>query len=169
MLYICSIFVVFKMNKKLKKYKYIPQPTQVDGVQEPMMQYGIQQWPNFNQKVEIIRNGLPFDAIEEVSEQLNTSIKSVLAILGIPQTTYNKKKSENAVLDSKNSEMIMMISELLDYGVMVFNQEEAKFTNWLKKPNLSLGGHTPESLLDTVTGIEEVRNALNRIEYGIFA
>lgn len=153
------------MKKQPKPY--IPKSPRVDTVNETMAHYG--QWPDFNQKVEIIRNGLPFEAIEQISEQLDTSIKSVLAILGIPQTTYNKKKSENAVLDSKSSEIVMMISEVLDFGVMVFNHEEEKFSRWLKKPNLSLGGHIPESLLDTVTGIEEVRNALNRIEYGIFA
>lgn len=152
----------------MKKHSksYIPKPPQVDTVNETTVHYG--QWPDFNLKVEIIRNGLPFEAIEQISEQLDTSIKSVLAILSIPQTTYNKKKSENAVLDSKSSEIVMMISEVLDFGVVVFNYEEEKFTRWLKKPNLSLGGHTPQSLLDTVIGIEEVRNALNRIEYGIF-
>jgi uncharacterized protein (DUF2384 family) len=39
----------------------------------------------------------------------------------------------------------------------------------LKKPNLSLGGNAPESMLDSITGIQEVRNCLNRIEYGNLA
>jgi uncharacterized protein (DUF2384 family) len=32
-----------------------------------------------------------------------------------------------------------------------------------------MGGITPESMLDTITGINEVRNCLNRIEFGNFA
>jgi uncharacterized protein (DUF2384 family) len=62
-----------------------------------------------------------------------------------------------------------MITELLDYGLDVFNDEKEKFQRWLKKPNLSLGGNSPESLLDTTTGIDEVNYALNKIEFGNFA
>jgi uncharacterized protein (DUF2384 family) len=32
-----------------------------------------------------------------------------------------------------------------------------------------LGGNTPESLFDSLTGIQEVKNALNRLEYGNLA
>jgi len=34
---------------------------------------------------------------------------------------------------------------------------------------LSLGGVAPESLFDSISGILEVQNALNRIEYGNMA
>jgi len=63
----------------------------------------------------------------------------------------------------------LLLTELIDFGLEVFNQEENKFLRWLKKPNLSLGGTTPESLLDTTTGIQEVKNCLNRLEYGNLA
>ncbi|MDZ7607711.1 MAG: MbcA/ParS/Xre antitoxin family protein [Cyclobacteriaceae bacterium] len=62
-----------------------------------------------------------------------------------------------------------MLSEVLDFGLEVFNDEKEKLQRWLKKPNLSLGGVTPESLFDSITGIQEVRNALNRLEYGNMA
>ena len=62
-----------------------------------------------------------------------------------------------------------MGSELIDFGNEVFNNEIEKFQRWLKKNNVSLGGNTPESLLDTTTGIQEVKNALNRIEFGNLA
>ena len=55
------------------------------------------------------------------------------------------------------------------FGIEVFNQEEDKYLRWMKKPNYSLGNNTPESLLDSNTGIQEVRNCLNRIEFGNFA
>ncbi len=63
----------------------------------------------------------------------------------------------------------MLITELIDFGLEVFNDEEEKFQRWLKKPNLYLGGNSPESLLDTTTGIDEVKFALNRIEFGNLA
>jgi putative toxin-antitoxin system antitoxin component (TIGR02293 family) len=125
-------------------------------------------WTNRMERVDIIRQGIPYETIEIISKRLNRPVKSVLSIVGMPQTTYNKKKSEHSLLDSRNSELIVLMTELIDYGVEVFNNEEEKFQRWLKKPNVSLGGNTPESLLDTLTGIDEVQFCLNRIEHGNF-
>ncbi|MFV8371052.1 antitoxin Xre/MbcA/ParS toxin-binding domain-containing protein [Flavobacterium sp. LB2P74] len=126
-------------------------------------------WNNKLERVSVIRAGIPYDSIELISKRLNNPIKSVLAIVGIPQTTYNKKKSEHLLLDSRNSELVILINELIDYGLEVFNNEEEKFQRWLKKPNLSIGGSSPENMLDTITGINEVKFSLNRLEFGNLA
>lgn len=73
------------------------------------------------------------------------------------------------VVNGKDSELELLISELVNYGIEVFNKEEDKFQRWMKKPTNSLGNNTPESLLDSVAGIQEVRNCLNRIEFGNLA
>ncbi len=127
------------------------------------------EWSNNTERVEIIRKGIPYQAIEVISKRIQSPVKTLLVLMDIPQTTYNKKKSERSLLDSRDSELLILLTELLDYGIEVFNFEEEKFQRWLKKPNLSLNGQTPESLFDTVTGIEEVRFTLNRIEFGMFA
>lgn len=121
------------------------------------------------ERVALIRKGLSYDSIETISIRLQRPVKAVLSIVGMPQTTYNKKKSTKSMLDSRNSELILLINDLIDYGTEVFNREEEKFLRWMGKPNVSLGGNTPESLLDTTTGIAEVRNALNRLEFGNLA
>ncbi len=126
-------------------------------------------WTSNMERINVIRDCIPYRSIEIISKRLNLPIKSVLSMVGMPQTTYNKKIGENSLLDSRKSELIVLITELLDFGVEVFNNEEEKFQRWLKKPNLSLGGNSPESLLDTTTGIDEVKFALNRIEFGNFA
>jgi uncharacterized protein (DUF2384 family) len=53
--------------------------------------------------------------------------------------------------------------KLLKYGIEVFNRELDKFSNWLLKPNVSLGGKVPNELLETAEGIREVRNCLNKL------
>ncbi|REG78429.1 type II RES/Xre toxin-antitoxin system antitoxin [Algoriphagus antarcticus] len=121
------------------------------------------------ERVDVIRAGIPYETIDALSKRLNNPIKSVLAIIGIPQTTYNKKKSEHLLLSSRDSELLILINELIDYGLEVFNNEEAKFHRWFKKSNVSIGGNSPESMLDTVTGINEVRFCLTRLEYGNLA
>lgn len=126
-------------------------------------------WNSKMDRVSLVREGIPFASIEAVGKRINTPISQMLLIVDMPQTTYNKKKKDNASLDIRDSEHILILSELIDFGIEVFNAEEEKFQRWLKKPNVALGGNKPESLLDTITGIQEVKNALNRIEFGNLA
>lgn len=156
----------FDTKRSIKNASRKPTAISNSSLQSDGKQY---RWSNRIERVAVIRAGIPYDAIEVLSRRLNNPVKSVLAIVGIPQTTYNKKKSEHSLLDSRNSELVILISELIDYGLEVFNQEEEKFQRWLKKPNVSLGGNSPESMLDTVTGINEVRYSLNRLEFGNLA
>jgi len=156
------------------KAKNYPTKTETESpykVKERTFEYADKtyRWTNNMERIQVIREGLPYDSLDFISSQLNVSVKTALAIVGMPQTTYNKKKNDHSLLDQRNSELILLIIELIQYGQEVFNQEKEKYQRWLKKPNSSLGGQTPESMLDTTSGIEEVRKCLSRIEYGIMA
>jgi len=126
-------------------------------------------WASQMDRVNIIRKGLPYESIEVISKRADLPVKQILRLFGVPQTTYNKKKRDKHLLSRRDSEIILILAELLDLGLDVFNNEKEKFQRWLKKPNVSLGGVTPESLFDSLTGIGEVRNSLNRLEYGNMA
>jgi putative toxin-antitoxin system antitoxin component (TIGR02293 family) len=126
-------------------------------------------WASKLERVSIIRKGVPYASIDVISKRIDVPVKNVLHIFGLPQTTYNKKRREKSLLNGRDSEVVLLLTELVDFGIAVFNNEEAKFQRWMKKINFSLGDNTPESLLDSVTGIQEVRNCLNRIEYGNLA
>lgn len=126
-------------------------------------------WTSKMERVNIIRTGVPYATIDVISKRINVPIKEVLHIFGFPQTTYNKKRREKSLLSGRDSEIVLLLTELLDFGLEVFNNEEEKFQRWMKKENISLGGNSPESLLDSITGIQEVKNCLNRIEYGNLA
>lgn len=126
-------------------------------------------WTSKLERVNLIRKGVPYASIDVISKRINVPVKEVLHIFGLPQTTYNKKRREKSLLNGRDSEVVLLLTELIDYGVEVFNDEEDKFLRWMKKQNYSLGDNSPESLLDSFTGIQEVRNCLNRIEYGNLA
>lgn len=126
-------------------------------------------WSENTERIELIRKGLPYQAIEVISKKANLPIKQLLQLMSLPQTTYNKKKRENDILDNRDSETLLVLNELLEYGLVVFNNEEEKFQNWLAKANIALGGVAPKNLFDSLTGIEEVKNCLNRLEYGNLA
>ncbi|HET8860049.1 type II toxin-antitoxin system Xre/ParS family antitoxin [Marivirga sp.] len=126
-------------------------------------------WSNRLERVEVIRAGIPYGSLEFISKKINHPVKVVLNIVGVPQTTYNKKKGNHSLLDSRDSELVLSISELVDFGIEIFNNEEEKFQRWLNKPNISLGGTAPIKFLDTISGINEVKFCLTRIEHGNFA
>jgi putative toxin-antitoxin system antitoxin component (TIGR02293 family) len=126
-------------------------------------------WTSKLERVNIIRAGVPYASIDVISKRINVPVKEVLHIFGLPQTTYNKKRREKSLLNGRDSEVVLLLTELVDFGIEVFNSEEDKFQRWMKKLNFSLGDNTPESMLDSITGIQEVRNCLNRIEYGNLA
>jgi len=126
-------------------------------------------WQSKMERVGIIREGIPYGTIELISSRINVPVKKVLHIFDLPQTTYNKKKKEKSLLNGRDSEIVLLLTELIDFGIEVFNNEENKFQRWLKKTNVSLGDNTPESLLDSITGIQEVKNCLNRLEFGNLA
>ena len=126
-------------------------------------------WETKLERIEIIRKRLPYTSIEVISKSADLPVKTILHLLGVPQTTYNKRKREKYLLSSQNSEIVLVLTELIEYGKEVFNGEVGKFHRWLRKPNISLGGAKPDSFFDSLTGIQIVRNALNRIEYGNFA
>ena len=126
-------------------------------------------WETKLERIAIIRKGLPSGSIEAISKSDDFQVKNILHLLGVPQTTYNKRKREKYLLSGRNSEIVLVLIELLEYGKQVFNGEVQKFHRWLKKQNISLGGVRPDSFFDSLTGIQIVKNALNRIEYGNFA
>jgi uncharacterized protein (DUF2384 family) len=97
-------------------------------------------WTSKLERVNIIREGIPYESIDGISKRINLPIKEVLHFFfGLPQTTYNKKSREHPLLSGRDSEVVLLLTELLDFGTEVFNQEEDKFQRWMKKSNISLG------------------------------
>jgi uncharacterized protein (DUF2384 family) len=84
-------------------------------------------WTSKLERVNIIREGIPYESIDGISKRINLPIKEVLHIFGLPQTTYNKKSREHSLLSGRDSEVVLLLTELFDFGTEVFNQEEDKF------------------------------------------
>ena len=52
-------------------------------------------WDGSMERLHLVREGIPYQSIEVISQRLNRPVKSVLSWVGMPQTTYNKKKAIN--------------------------------------------------------------------------
>jgi uncharacterized protein (DUF2384 family) len=51
-------------------------------------------WSTKLERVDVIRGGIPYESIEAVSKRMNNPVKSVLAIIRIPQTTITRRKAK---------------------------------------------------------------------------
>lgn len=125
----------------------------------------VYRWSTAIERIDVIRGRMSISVLETLSELLNVPVKDVLALIGMPQTTYNKRKKENALLDVRDTEWVIELNELIAFGSDCFG-DDGTFLRWLNKPNASIGMRVPYDLLDTHTGIREVMGALERLAYG---
>ena len=60
------------------------------------------------------------------------------------------------------------LESIYSYGYKVFEDVD-RFNCWIFSPNRALGGKAPYDLLDTQYGLEEVKNIIGRIDYGVYS
>ena len=120
------------------------------------------------QRLSVIRGGLPYSFVELLAVQANIPVREVLEWLQLPQTTYNKRKRDNEPMSRRDTELLLEIADTLFFGLDAFNNEADKSYAGSKAQS-SLGGITPLSCFDAITGVKMVRNALARLAYGNLA
>jgi putative toxin-antitoxin system antitoxin component (TIGR02293 family) len=59
-------------------------------------------------------------------------------------------------------------ADLYAYGKKVFGDKK-RFDAWMNDPNRALGGKTPLELIVTQSGLQEVKNIIGRIEWGVYS
>ncbi len=110
------------------------------------------------------RNGVTRSDLKKFSLRVALPITKISEIVPASYSTLAKKSN----YDKEVSERLFEIAEVYAKGFEVFGDEK-KFTRWLNKPNMAVGGDIPFSLLDTSYGVQLVLNEITRIDYGIFA
>lgn len=123
---------------------------------------------NYFTLVMATRNGLPYKSFENAQSLMPFSSQEWAEMLHISNRSLVRLKSDEKRLSRTQSEKLIEVTLLFDYGVDVFGSTE-KFTQWLSRTNIALGGIVPKSLLDTNQGIKAVETALSRIEHGVLA
>lgn len=88
--------------------------------------------------------------------------------LGLSVRTLDRYRTGQKSFPAKQSERILEIKRLLNYGESVFEDRE-NFMDWMAMRNIPMGGVIPKDVLDTTIGINMVQDQLGRIEHGILA
>lgn len=118
--------------------------------------------------IKMVREGIPFGEFMALSKAFPFTTKEWAIFLNITVRTLERHKAENKTFRQEQSEKILSIYQLLNYGSIVFEDSE-RFFIWLAAKNIALGGIAPKELMDTNIGIHMVRDELGRLEHGILA
>ena len=115
----------------------------------------------------LVRRGLPFTAVEELSQQLELSTQDLGDVLGIPRRTVARRRAAS-LLSAAESDRLYRVAHIVALAQQVLG-DMAKARAWLRAANRALAGETPLALLDTDVGTRQVDDLLQRINYGIMS
>lgn len=118
--------------------------------------------------VEIIRAGLPSNAIKSVVLSSEISEEELCRSLRIAKRTVARRKVGSARLKASESELLYRFSRVLVAAREVMGDNQ-KAKNWLLAENRALHSQRPIDLLDTGIGFEDVMDVLRRIEFGVYS
>lgn len=114
-----------------------------------------------------VKAGLDVRVFVDVARRLGISEASLAEIAGIAPTTLGRRKRAGA-LTPDESEHVLRLAALLEHATRVF-EHEGDAADWLRTPNVALGGVTPLALADTELGAREVDDLLGRLEHGVYS
>jgi putative toxin-antitoxin system antitoxin component (TIGR02293 family) len=126
----------------------------------------IHQWSSY-QKIETIKEGISKEELENLKEQTGIDYNMLAKVLAVTKATLHNKKGKSR-FDAFVSERILLLADIYSFGYAVFKERE-KFNRWMKTPNRALGNIIPLNLTETVYGMEEVKNLIGRIDYGVYS
>lgn len=119
-----------------------------------------------SQRIEDVREGLPFDRFTSLRQTLDVSTDALTQLLGIPRRTLSKRQKEGAFTSSE-SNAISRVERVYREAVGFFG-DDVRTCQWLTSPLPALGEQTPLSLLDTDPGAEAVSTLLKQLAWGIY-
>lgn len=89
-----------------------------------------------------------------ISDWLNVSVK-----------TFREYKKPENTFKGNVKEQVLLILSLIKHGIHVFGTAK-EFDKWLNQANFYFDNKTPNSFLNTVTGIKFVDDRLTALEFG---
>jgi putative toxin-antitoxin system antitoxin component (TIGR02293 family) len=122
---------------------------------------------NDNDFINVIRNGIPKQAMTHLMEIADISLNEMASIVHTSDRTL-RRYSPNQKLSQDQSERMIEMAKLYSRGEEVFGTME-NFKQWMDSILLPFGNKKPKEFLDTSLGIGMIMDELGRIEHGIFA
>ncbi len=119
-----------------------------------------------DQVINLLKEGLPTNLLDELRQELEVSENALSNILLIPQRTLNRRRAAGR-FKTDESERVLRLFRVYNKALDVLGTQ-AKAARWLKKPARAFGGVTPLNYADTEPGAQEVILLLERLDHGVF-
>jgi putative toxin-antitoxin system antitoxin component (TIGR02293 family) len=117
--------------------------------------------------VELIREGFPFELVEELAGLSDVDLNELVEFGVIPRRTLSHSR-QNRQFSPTQSDRTVRFFRVLQRAKETFGSKE-KALQWLKRPTRPLNGNPPLDLLDTEAGARMVEDLLVQIDHGIAA
>ncbi len=169
------------MAKSKKEYKSKEQTDKALRVQEPAVSYAVQNRPvktlnylgtkatpkNEAEYIDIIRKGLSRKSLDKLMMITGLSAQEIASFIHVSDRTLRRYKP-STLLSPEQSERVIEIAELYAVGEETFGSIES-FREWMDSRVWSLGHKRPKEFLDTLKGIQFIKNELLKIQYGVLS
>jgi putative toxin-antitoxin system antitoxin component (TIGR02293 family) len=118
---------------------------------------------------ELVQRGISAKMVSRVESNLSLQPRETVMLLGVSESTRKRwRTNPKSKLDLSASDRLMRLVLLFAEAVQVFHDQE-KARHWFHSSIQTLGMKKPVDLAITDFGSQEVRDALTRIRYGMFA
>lgn len=129
------------------------------------------------ERVEQVREGVPAELIDVMSEDMGIAKERLYTALRLPRATVQRKLQAKQPLSPDESERVLGVARLVgQVQAMVQNSGEPDgfdaarwLADWLERPNPALGRKRPSEFLDTADGRILVSDLLSRMSSGAYS
>lgn len=111
-----------------------------------------------------VREGLPYDALDALSQTLGLTQDVLTHVLGISERTLQRRRRSGR-LSASESDRLWRMAHIYHRTLEAFDGQTDEAQAWLTTPKRALGGDTPIGHLDTEPGERMVEQMLATIEY----
>lgn len=118
--------------------------------------------------INAIQKGFPVDSINRLNAELGWSKMALLEIMGINERSFARRKAENGLLKTDESERVARLIRIIDAATDLFEGNRIAALEWIRRPAPALGGLPPVDMLASEAGALEVNRLIGRLEYGVF-
>ena len=110
-------------------------------------------------------NEVNWKHINAIKDLTNVNDDVISDWLNISVRTFREYRKRESVFKENVKEHVVLLITILKHGIKVFGSSEA-FDSWLIVSNFYFGNRTPQSFLNTITGIKFVDDRLTAMEHG---
>ena len=115
--------------------------------------------------IEDIRRGYSWPLAHKFQGRLELNDAEFASFLGVSSRTLSRWRKSETALDKVASDRLYRIMRVIKLAGEVLEDHQLGL-QWLRRPQMGLGGGVPLALLDTEPGFEAVEALLQQIEYG---